>query len=85
MEGSRISSGKRCGLPIPPDLNPLDYSIWSALQERVQGTSHPNMESLKAHIAEAWDTLDEAFIASACRSFRSRMEAVISANGSYIE
>ena len=70
--------------PQSLDLNPLDYSIRGVLQERVQGTSDPNIESLKAHIAEAWDTLDEAFIASACRSFRSRVEAVISANGSYI-
>ena len=43
------------------------------------------MESLKTHIAEAWDALDEAFIASACRSFRSRVKAIISANDSYIE
>ena len=34
--------------PQSPDLNPLDYSIWGVLQERVQGTSQPNMESLKA-------------------------------------
>ena len=71
--------------PQSPDFNPLDYSIWSVLQERVQGTSYPNMESPKAQIAEAWDTLTEAFIASACRSFRSRIQAVISADGSYIE
>ena len=33
--------------PQSPDLNPLDYSIWGVLQERVQGPSHPNMESLQ--------------------------------------
>ena len=71
--------------PQSLDLNPLDYFIWGVLQERVQGTPHPNMESLKAHIAEAWGTLDETFIISDCRSFRSRVEAVISANSSYIE
>ena len=70
--------------PQSPDLNPLDFSIWSVSQERVQGTSHPSMESLKAHIAEAWYTLDEAFIDEACRSFQSRVEAVIGANGSHI-
>ena len=48
---------------------PRNQSVWSVLQERSQGTSHPNMESVNAHIAEAWDTLVEAFIASACRSF----------------
>ena len=68
-----------------PDLKPLDYSISGVFQERIQGTSHHNMESLEAHIAGAWGVLDEAFIASGCRSFRSSMEAVISTNGSYIE
>ena len=43
------------------------------------------MESLKAHIAEAWDALEEVFIASGWRSFGRRVEAVISANGSYME
>ena len=52
--------------PQSLNFNPLDYSIWSVLQYRIQGISHPNMESLKVHIAEAWATLDEAFIASAC-------------------
>ena len=75
---------RNVAFPVP-DLNPLDYSTSSVLQERVQGSSHPNIELLKAHIAEAWGALDEAFITSGCRSFRSRMEAVISANDSYIE
>ena len=66
-----------------PDLNPLDFSIWSVLQERVQRPSPPSMESLKAHIAEAWEFLDEAFIDEACPSFQSRVEIVIGANGSY--
>ena len=69
---------------LVPALNPRDFSIWGVLQGRVQVTLHPNMESLKAHTA-AWDTLDETFMASPYRSFRSRMEAVINANGSYIE
>ena len=65
-------------------LSLLNCYIWNVLQERAQGTLHPIMESLEAHIAEAWVTLVEALIARACRSFRSRVEAVISANGSYI-
>ena len=64
--------------PQSPDLNSLDYFFWGILQERVHGTSYPNMESLKAHIAEAW-----AFIASACRSLQSHVEAVVSVKGSY--
>ena len=35
--------------PQSPDLNPLDYNIWSVLKEEVQGSSHPNLESQGAH------------------------------------
>ena len=67
-----------------PDLNPLDFSIWGVFQESVQGTLHSKMESVKAHIAEAWDTQDEAFIASAYRSMPcQRPKAVINANGQW--
>ena len=38
--------------PQSPDLNPLDYSIWSVLQEEVQGVSHPNVEALNASVAK---------------------------------
>ena len=30
-----------------PDLNPLDYSIWSFLESKVNARPHPNFESLK--------------------------------------
>ena len=71
--------------PQSPDLNPLDYSVWSVLQQEVQASSHPNLESLKAHIVAAWEALEEAYIIRTCKSFRSRVEAVIAADGGYIE
>ena len=30
-----------------PDLNPMDYSIWSALEKAVNVRAHPNLVSLK--------------------------------------
>lgn len=71
--------------PQSPDLNPLDYSIWSVLQEEVQGVSHPNVEALKAHIVKTWEAMDPAYIIKTCQSFRSRVEKVIAAEGGYIE
>ncbi len=35
-----------------PDLNPLDYSIWARMKDNVQGVCHPNVDFLKAKIAE---------------------------------
>ena len=33
--------------PCSPDLNPLDFSVWSILEERVSGTSLYSVEDLK--------------------------------------
>lgn len=71
--------------PSSPDLNPLDYAVWGVLEARVNKTSHPNTESLKTAIKEAWADLSDDFIVNSCRSFRSRVEAVISNNGGHIE
>ena len=71
--------------PQSPDLNPLDYSIWSVLQDKVQGSSHPNLEALKAHITEVWEAMEPSYIVKTCQSFRRRVEDVIRANGGYIE
>ncbi len=68
-----------------PDLNPLDFYWWSILERRVNATPHPNLESLKAMITEIWAAVPADEIVAACRSFRRRLEAVVAAEGSYIE
>ena len=61
---------KEMWTPQSPDLNPLDYGVWSVLQDDVQADSHPNLESLKARIVAAWEALEAAFIVKTCKSFR---------------
>ena len=36
-----------------PDLNPLDYKLWSKLQEMACKKRHPNIESLKRSLRKA--------------------------------
>ena len=48
--------------PSSPDLNPLDYAVWGVLEARVNKTSHPNTESLKTAIKEAWTDLSDDVI-----------------------
>ena len=71
--------------PQSPDLNSLDYGIWSVLQEEVQGVSHPNVEAFKAHIVKTWEAMDPAYIFKTCQSFHPCVEKVITAEGGYIE
>ena len=53
----------------------------SVLQDGVQVTSHPNLESPKARIVAAWEPVGVACIINTCKGFRPRVEAVIAADG----
>ncbi len=71
--------------PSSPDLNPLDYFWWSVIEKEVNVTPHPNLESLKSKIKEVWATYPAAMIEKACAKFQPRLEAVVAAEGSWIE
>lgn len=71
--------------PYSPDLNPMDFSIWSILQSKVCSTKHRNLECLKASLQREWAALSEEDVRSACNAFRSRLAAVVKARGGYIE
>jgi hypothetical protein len=71
--------------PSSPDLNPLDYSIWSVLESKACATSHANLDDLKASIVRAWRGLSKAYIVKTCQAFRRRLESVIELEGGLIE
>ena len=71
--------------PSSPDCNPLDYAIWSYVEKRACATSHPSIESLKSSICQVWNNMPQEFVIKSCKSFRSRIEAVIKAEGGHIE
>ena len=51
------------------DLNPLDYAIWSVLENKANATPHPNIGLLKTAIEEDCNKMPEEFILKACKSF----------------
>jgi len=71
--------------PSSPDLNPLDYSVWGVLEAKACKTSHPSVEALKVSIAKNWRTLSKDYIVRTCRSFRTRLEKVVKAEGGLFE
>ena len=68
-----------------PDLNPLDYSIWSILEKRVCSTPHQTLESLKAKLIKEWDAIPQEMLHAVCSSFPDRLKGVVKNKGSYIE
>ena len=45
--------------PSLPDLNPMDYFIWSILEVNACVTSHAKVEALKASLKTAWVALSQ--------------------------
>ena len=68
-----------------PDLNPLDYSIWSIVEKRVCSTPHQTLESLKAKLMKEWDTIPQKTLRATCNSFPDRLKAIVKNKGSYME
>lgn len=68
-----------------PDLNPLDYSVWSILEKKVCSTRHATLESLKRSLAKAWDEITTEQLAAIVDNFPKRLKACIGAKGGHFE
>ena len=71
--------------PSSPDLNPPDYFVWSYVENITNMTSHNIKASLIAAIRRVFAELAPALVEKACSQFRIRIEAVVEAEGGYIE
>ena len=71
--------------PSSLDLNPLDYIVWSYVENITNMTSHNTKVSLIAAIRRVFAELPPALLENACSQFRIRIKAVIEAEGGYIE
>ena len=70
--------------PYSPDANPLDYTFWVHVASKACTVRHKNINALKAAVSGHWDNMSEEYIRKGCKAFRGRLEAIIAANGGYI-
>lgn len=71
--------------PSSPDLNPMDFSVWSILEADACASSHGSVDALKRSLEKAWLKIPQETLCNAVKSFRKRIELVIQARGGYIE
>ena len=71
--------------PSYPDLNPLDYFVWSYVENITNTASHNTKACLIAAIRRVFAELPPALVEKAYSQFRIRIVAVIEAEGGYIE
>jgi len=71
--------------PNSPNLNPVDYKIWSVIQEKVYKGRINNVDELCSRILTAWDELDQRVIHTAVWRWRTRLRACVKAKGAHFE
>ena len=68
-----------------PDLNPVDYKIWSLVQEHVYQQPINNIDELRECIAAVWEAVDQRVIDAAIRQSRERLLACLKAKEGHFE
>jgi len=72
--------------PNSPDINPVDYAISGALQQRVyHQRQFKTVEELKRATVTEWQKLSQRFSDNSINEWRRRLEAVIKNGGGHIE
>ena len=61
-----------CGLQIRPDLNPVDYSVWGLLQQKVHKIRITDLDEVEQRLRTEWNKLDHVVIVAANRQWHRR-------------
>ncbi len=67
--------------PSSPNLNPLDYHVWSTMENKACASYHSNATELKAAVEEEWANMLANTLKYVCSRFRARVEKCIAAEG----
>ena len=71
--------------PVSPDLNPLNFNIWSILEAKSCAKIHDTVEGLKVSLKRARAKIPQKKLLVSVESFRGRLERVVKAKGGHIE
>ena len=71
--------------PYSPDLNPMDYSVWSILEARACAKPHKNLESLRRALQTEWAKISAQKLREITGNFEKRLKLCVKAKGGYIE
>ena len=69
--------------PNSPNLNPLDYGIWSMVTEGACKDRPASVKALKMKVGAYWRRMDPDKIRQICRSFKPRLAKCIESEGSF--
>ena len=68
-----------------PDLNPMDFAIWTILERRVCAAAHSRIAALKLALETAPSNLGGDTVRRSCPSTEERFEVVVKDKGDPME
>jgi len=68
-----------------PNLNLIDYKMWSVMQKKVYKKRIKDTDELRARILTAWDKMEQRIIDKAVRRWLTRLRACIKAKGGHFK
>ena len=68
-----------------PDLNPLDYFLWSVLEGEACLVPHRSIDHLKGDLARAWQRIPNNIVFTAVEDVHRRLTATVRAKGGHFE
>jgi len=71
--------------PNSPDLNPVDYVVWGALQQMVYRRKISDTDQLKRALIVCWAQLSQDTLNRAIDQLPKRLMMVIKAKGAHVE
>jgi len=69
--------------PNSPDLNPVDYAIWSVIQRCVYETKVHDIDELRQHLLHVWCSLEQSLIDDAVDQWPTRLCACVRTRGGH--
>ena len=71
--------------PNSSDLNSVDYTIWSLIQQSVYETRVHGIDELRQRLLHVWHGLEQSLIDDAVDQWPTRLPACVRANGEHFE
>ena len=60
--------------PIPPDLTPMDYFLWSYIKSKVYVRNDENLDDLKAPVTAVFQEVSREMLSSTMANFGKRLK-----------
>jgi inhibitor of nuclear factor kappa-B kinase subunit alpha len=70
--------------PSSPDLNPLDYFVWSYMLSKINEHKVSTLAQFKTVILRVWDEMSMEVVRAACDGFEKRLKLVKKVKGGVI-